>query len=43
MGKLAGCSRADNPILVGLKVRGRLGVLGVVGVDVGVLWRFAAS
>ena len=32
-----------GPILEGSKVRGRPGVDGVVGVDEGVLYRFAAS
>jgi hypothetical protein len=41
MGNLAGCSRAGSPILEGSKVRGRPGVLGVVGVDEGVLCRSA--
>jgi hypothetical protein len=43
VGNLSGCSGADNPILEGLKVRGRPGVLGVVGMDEGVLYRFAVS
>jgi hypothetical protein len=43
VGKTWGCSGADNPILEGSKVRGRLGVLGVAGVDEAILCRSAVS
>ena len=41
---MGGCiGTLGSPILEGSKVRGRPGVDGVVGVDEGVLLRFAAS
>jgi hypothetical protein len=43
VGSLAGCSEVGNPILEGSKVRGRPGVLGVAGVDEGILCRSAVS
>jgi hypothetical protein len=43
VGNLVGCNGADNPILEGSKVRGRPGVLGVVGMDEGALCRSAVS
>jgi hypothetical protein len=43
MGNLVDCSRADNPILEGSKVKRRPGVDGVVGVDEGILCHSAVS
>jgi hypothetical protein len=42
VGKVAGCSKAGNPILEGSNWR-NLGVPGVEGVDDGVVWHLAVS